>query len=657
MMEDKTLQGYVAVYTREALPEEYPGGLARSVHFAYSLDGKNYRPWNKNYGILFAEARIREDDTLCPRGVRAPWIFRESRGYGIAAVRVLEDGAPEHPKGADVLIWHTEDFIEFEKCGTFFVEAEAPVEELRIRSCRGEAPAEEICSCGGEAPAEEICNCGGEAPAEKIRSCGGEAEERGYGGAYKLCWRDSQGGWYGAGSERLQRGMSLTGERLDGACPDGVAWVETSGISGAEPGNCAAVCGDVLERAVLRWSPVKHIYTECLAHIDLDNQEELDRIPAVAVYSDGSAVKRDVRWTLERQEGAEHGACVAKGELQTEQYTFPLAVGYGDPVIFPWNGSWYFVGTNDNVDDIGLYARKADSVAGLFEEDVRCQILLDRDEERGFIQTFWAPEFHVIGGELYLLFAVSGKVWGPQCHLMKLKKGGEILNPKDWEEPVRIRRKDGSWLAQDGITLDMTYLKGKNASYMVWSYRRNIGTEKDTGSMLYIAEIDEATPWQLKSEPVLLSRPLYGWENVNGTINNEGPNGFVKDGRIYLGYSGGAANSYTYAVGLLTADWEADLLRPENWNKADTPVLSFYSVEREYGPGHHSFFVNEQGELMIAYHAEDALEHTVRCDGIRRVHFDVEGRPRFDLSNEDDRNPACSTIWVKATLNTSSADW
>ena len=126
--------------------------------------------------------------------------------------------------------------------------------------------------------------------------------------------------------------------------------------------------------------------------------------------------------------------------------------------------------------------------------------------------------------------------------------------------------------------------------------------------MLYIAEIDENRPWQLTSDPVLLSRPLYGWENVSGTINNEGPHGFVKDHRVYLGYSGGSANSYTYAVGLLTADDDADLLCVENWKKSETPVLSFYSVEGEYGPGHHSFYTDEQGELMIAYHAEDALE-------------------------------------------------
>ena len=62
------------------------------------------------------------------------------------------------------------------------------------------------------------------------------------------------------------------------------------------------------------------------------------------------------------------------------------------------------------------------------------------------------------------------------------------------------------------------------------------------------------------------------------------------------------------------------------------PVLSFYSVEGEYGPGHNSFFTDAQGNLMIAYHAETDLESTLRCDGIRRVHFDIHGQPVFDMS-------------------------
>ncbi|MCH9276395.1 hypothetical protein JS533_008970 [Bifidobacterium amazonense] len=48
----------------------------------------------------------------------------------------------------------------------------------------------------------------------------------------------------------------------------------------------------------------------------------------------------------------------------------------------------------------------------MFAPDATQHLILPYDESRGLIQTFWAPEFHVIGGEAYILFTVGGSVWG-----------------------------------------------------------------------------------------------------------------------------------------------------------------------------------------------------------------------------------------------------
>ncbi len=154
-----------------------------------------------------------------------------------------------------------------------------------------------------------------------------------------------------------------------------------------------------------------------------------------------------------------------------------------------------------------------------------------------------------------------------------------------------------------------------------------------------IARTDEKEPWKLTSDPVLLSRPLYEWENVEHTINNEGPYAFMVGDEVYLTYSGGAANGYTYVVGLLRASAHSDLLDGSSWKKEGAPVLSFYSVEGEYGPGHNSFFVDKDGSLRIAYHGETAIDGNLRCSGIRRIHFDLQGRPRFDLRPNE--------IWIR----------
>ena len=55
-----------------------------------------------------------------------------------------------------------------------------------------------------------------------------------------------------------------------------------------------------------------------------------------------------------------------------------------------------------------------------------------------------------MGGEPYIFFAISGKVWGPQCHVMHLRRGGSFIDPASWEEPKRLVRADGAPLAEKG---------------------------------------------------------------------------------------------------------------------------------------------------------------------------------------------------------------
>lgn len=308
---------------------------------------------------------------------------------------------------------------------------------------------------------------------------------------------------------------------------------------------------------------------------------------------------------------------------------FPFSRGFGDPVFFLWKGEYYYIATNDNVDDIGFYVKKAHELEELASSDTEFHIILDKDEKRGLIQTFWAPEFHVINGDLYLIFAVSNENWGPQCHIMKLKDNGDILKPEDWEDPKKVTRPNGKKLGENGITLDMTYVKSGDRHYYVWSYREKIGTPMDSGSMLMVAEFDPKNPYELITEPVCLSRPLYGFENTSGTINNEGPYAFYHNGVIYLTYSGGDARGYLYIVNTLTAKDGDDLCDLSVWEKGKTPSLNFLSVPGEFGPGHNSFFCDRDGDWFIAFHGVTAFEERTISDGIRKVSYDKDNRPRF----------------------------
>lgn len=524
----------IRVYTGEIVENKYPASLAYSVHFAVSREGEAFESLNQGYGILFARAAIREDNTIAERGIRNPRLRKEGEEYLICAELLDENW---NPLEDGYLVWRTKDFVRF-----------------------------------------------------------------------------SEQEWMEA--------VSGAGEQE-----------EPEAMSGAEE---LEIPEELLAGIYERWVPLQSVAAEVPTGVRVKSLEELEQVRVRVTYSDGSTDEKPVNWDRESLVPSGGGKYRITGRLEPVNTGFPLAVGYADPVLFFWQGSWYFLATNDNVNDIGLFVRRADTVAGLFAEDTEEHCILAYNEEKGFCQTFWAPEFHVIGGVPYILFAVGGKQWAPQCHMMRLKEGGQITEPYGWEEPVRVCRADGNPLTTDGITLDMTYFEAGGGSYVCWSYRYGIGTPKDTGSMLYIAAVNESCPYRLTSEPVLLSRPLYGWENTSGTVNNEGPYALILGDTVYLAYSGGDACGYYYVVGYLTAPVGRDLLDAGNWTKLPTAVFSSSSIAGIQGPGHNSFFRDEQGRLMIAYHAQEREKYFKRCSAFHRVHLSKSGFPLLNVAGDRD---------------------
>ena len=594
---------FLTVYTREPQPGIYPDGLARAVHFAVSRDGKTFEALHHNYGILFAQADVSAENTLNTKSLKNPWVFPLAHdGWGIAAVRVTEKGEADPDSRGQILLWSTKDFMEFSFLGLLPLGRAGQVERVRIRYER-------------------------------------EA------GQYAVVWTDEKGCWQAHGTDL--GGWLLTSPRPavweDEPVPAGLP-------DGAIAGNTVSISANLCDRVRTYWGRLFHVDTVLPREVDAASPADVQAVNAAAIYSDGSAALQSVDWDLSPVDFSTPGVYAIEGEIRSNPYHFPLTQGTGDPVIVPWEGKYYYLSTSDTTGDVGLYLREADTREGLFAPDVKLHLILPYDEERGYIQTFWAPEFHIVGGEPYIFFALSGKVWGPQCHVMHLKPGGHMTDPDAWEEPRRVVRQDGAPLTEKGITLDMTVIEAGGRVYAAWSYRFGMGTPLDTGSMLYIAPLSEQEPWKLAGEPALLSPPLLSWENLETTVNNEGPYAFVTEDRVFLAYSAGAANSYTYAVGLLTADPNDDLADPSNWKKGLTPVLTYYSVDGEYGPGHNSFFRDELGNLWVAYHGETDLESRLRCAGIRRVHFDLQNRPRFDLSAERDVNPALRRVSLRVRV-------
>jgi len=113
---------------------------------------------------------------------------------------------------------------------------------------------------------------------------------------------------------------------------------------------------------------------------------------------------------------------------------------------------------------------------------------------------------------------------------------------------------------------------------------------------------------------------------------------------VYLMYSGGAAGGDSYVIGCLSISCDGDLLNAAEWEKSKTPLFSTSAIEGIYGPGHNAFVVDEDGEVLLLYHAQEKSGRAQRCTGIHRVHFAKDGRPVLSMAKERELNPALSVV-------------
>ena len=158
---------------------------------------------------------------------------------------------------------------------------------------------------------------------------------------------------------------------------------------------------------------------------------------------------------------------------------------------------------------------------------------------------------------------------------------------------------------------------------------------------IYIAEMEN--PWTLKSKAVLLSKPELDWE-IKLYWVNEGPAILKKNGKIFLTYSASATDE-NYCMGMLTADENSNLLDPKSWIKSTEPVFKTSYENKQYGPGHNSFTVSEDGKLdLLVYHSRnylelkgDPLSDPNRHARIEVINWNEDGTPNFGVPSKDDK--------------------
>jgi GH43 family beta-xylosidase len=289
--------------------------------------------------------------------------------------------------------------------------------------------------------------------------------------------------------------------------------------------------------------------------------------------------------------------------VKTAYYVNPLFPDRGpDPWAIYHNGIYYYMHTMQD----SLVLWKTKDITNVRNGEKKT-VWIPTDPKNS--HNLWAPEIHNIDGKWYIYYAADdGNTDNHQLYVL------ENPNSDPFEGSFEMKGRI-STDPENNWAIDGSVLQHNGVNYLVWSgwQTRRVDTETQC---IYIARLEN--PWTLGSERVLISKPELDWErnyiNEDGSqppyiiYVNEGPQPLKDpDGKyVHIAYSASGCWTPYYALGLLTADADADFLNPASWHKSDAPVFRQLPEAGVYGTGHNSFFTSPDGtEYYILYHARD----------------------------------------------------
>lgn len=327
-------------------------------------------------------------------------------------------------------------------------------------------------------------------------------------------------------------------------------------------------------------------------------------------------------------------SCISTGNDMPERtvtvlsgQTEPLVPQRADPFIHRTSaGRYYFIATAPEFDRIEL--RAANSLADL--KTAEAKTVWRKHNSGAMGANIWAPELHYFNNTWYIYFAAGDaeKPWLIRMYVL----ANESVDPLngEWNELGRVKT------ARDSFALDATSFEHKGQRYLVWAQK---DPQEKLNSALYIAKL--ISPTQVGEVEVEISRPQLDWE-IQGYKVNEGAAVIARNGKIFISYSA-SATDHRYAMGLLWADADSDLLAASSWHKLPEPVFTSNPALNRYGPGHNNFTLADDGQTdIMVYHARDYLElqgtpltDPNRHTYIRHLHWTSEGFPDFGQDKPD----------------------
>ncbi len=305
-------------------------------------------------------------------------------------------------------------------------------------------------------------------------------------------------------------------------------------------------------------------------------------------------------------------------------FTNPLLPSGPDPWTIYKNGYYYYMNSTGN----NLTIWKTKNIAYLSTAEKK--VVWTPPKTGAYSKEIWAPEIHFFNNKWYIYFAAdSGNNNNHRLYVIE-NASADPLQGK-WVMKGQLITPEDKW------AIDGSVMQHKGKLYLIWSgWKGDVNGEQD----IYIAQMKN--PWAVEGKRTLLSKPEYNWE-LNGDLHsandpahvsvNEGPEFLVHGDKIFLIYSASGCWTDYYALGMLTAKADADLLDSTSWTKSPQPVFKQSPAHKVYATGHNSFFVSPNGkEHWIIYHANshpgDGCGNK-RSPRAQKFTWNADGTPNF----------------------------
>jgi GH43 family beta-xylosidase len=311
---------------------------------------------------------------------------------------------------------------------------------------------------------------------------------------------------------------------------------------------------------------------------------------------------------------------------QQKTFTNPLLPSGADPWVIYKDGFYYYTNSSGN----RLEIWKTKDLTQL--KSAIHKTVWTPPTGTSYSKELWAPELHFIKGKWYMYFAAdAGDNNDHRIYVVE----NPSADPTQGEWTFKGKIGDGT----DKWAIDASVFENNGQLYMIWA-----GWEGDINGQqnIYIAKMKDACT--IEGARVKISSPELQWEmygDLGAKSNpphvnvNEGPEILKHKDKLFLIYSASGCWTDYYALGMLTASKNSDLMNPASWVKSQQPVFKQSPQNGVYAPGHNSFFKSPNGkEDWILYHANSNPGDG--CGGKRspraqKFTWNKDGSPNFGV--------------------------